>query len=91
MMDSERIQRQIDLFLDEAEAALTQFDWEKVSQRAQAVLAIGPHNDDGLTFLLVAVPAAKPLSYHWSMHRSRPPRGTPKERRTRDTDCRSSQ
>ncbi len=53
-MASERFQRQIDRLLDEAEAALSQFDWERVRQCAQAVLAIDPQNDDGLTFLATA-------------------------------------
>ncbi len=53
-MASERFQRQIDRLLDEAEAALSQFDWESVRQCAQVVLAIDPQNDDGLTFLATA-------------------------------------
>ena len=48
---SERIQRQIDRLLDEAEEALAQFDWEAVRQRTQAVLALDPKNDDALTYL----------------------------------------
>jgi len=53
-MPSERFQRQIDRLLDDAEAAVFQFDWEKVSQCAHAVLAIDPENSDGLTFLATA-------------------------------------
>ena len=53
-MASERFQRQIDRLLDEAEAALSRFDWESVRQCAQAVLAIDPQTDDGLTFLATA-------------------------------------
>ena len=53
-MASERFQRQIDRLLDEAEAALSQFNWESVRQCAEAVLAIDPQNDDGLTFLAAA-------------------------------------
>ncbi|MCI0787698.1 MAG: serine/threonine protein kinase, partial [Chloroflexi bacterium] len=69
-MASERFQRQIDRLLDEAEAALSQFDWDRVRQCAQAVLAIDPQNDDGLTFLATAeramggsvAPAGQPAS-----------------------------
>ena len=50
-MASERFQRQIERLLDEAESAVFQFDWEKVRQCAQSVLAIDPDNSDGLTFL----------------------------------------
>ena len=50
-MSSERFQRQIERLLDEAEAAVFVFDWEKVRQCSQAVLAIDPENADGLTFL----------------------------------------
>ena len=53
-MASERFQRQIDRLLDEAETALSRFDWQSVRQCAQAVLAIDPRNDDGLTFLAAA-------------------------------------
>ena len=50
-MASDRFQRQIERLLDEAEEAVFQFDWEKVRQCAQSVLAIDPDNIDGLTFL----------------------------------------
>ena len=50
-MASDRFQRQIERLLDEAESAVFQFDWEKVRQCAQSVLAIDPDNSDGLTFL----------------------------------------
>ena len=53
-MASERVQRQIDRLLDEVEEAISQFDWERVRQCAQAVLAIDPENADGLTFLATA-------------------------------------
>ena len=36
-MDSERLQRQIDVLLDEAEAAIKGLDWRVVHDRAQAV------------------------------------------------------
>ena len=37
--------------MDEAEASVFQFDWEKVRQCAHAVLAIDPGNSDALIFL----------------------------------------
>ena len=49
-MVSERIQRQVDRLLDEAEEALSQFDWDAVRQRARAVLALDPDNADALTY-----------------------------------------
>ncbi len=57
-MASERFQRQIDRLLDEAEAALGQFDWEAVNNGAEAVLALDPGNADGLA-LLAAVERAR--------------------------------
>src|SRR4029079_11073281 len=50
-MLTERMQRQVDRLLDEAEAALAQFDWTAVRTRANAVLAIDPENADARTFL----------------------------------------
>ena len=41
-MASERIQRQIELFLDEAEEAVAQGNWNTVRDRAQKVLAFDP-------------------------------------------------
>ena len=54
IMASERVQRQIDSLLDEAEAAISQFDWEKVRQCAQAVLRLDPENTDALFYLAAA-------------------------------------
>ena len=53
-MASERVQRQIDRLLDEAEAAIARFDWELVRQSAEAVLALSPDNIDAVTFLAAA-------------------------------------
>ena len=53
-MASERIQRQIDRLLDEAEDAVTQGDWAVVSDRAGKVLALSPENQDALTYLAAA-------------------------------------
>ena len=50
-MASDRFRRAIDSLLDEAEQAISRYDWEAVRQAAQAVLAIDPENADGLTFL----------------------------------------
>ena len=53
-MTSERIQRQIDRLLDEAEEGISRFDWESVRQCAQAVLALDPGNSDGAAMLAAA-------------------------------------
>jgi len=56
-MPSERVQRQIDRLLDEAEAAIARLDWESVRDRSNAVLALAPENADARTFLDAAVRA----------------------------------
>ena len=53
-MASERVQRRIELLLDEADAAISRYDWEAVLNAAQAVLAIAPENGDAATFLAAA-------------------------------------
>ncbi|MCI0859064.1 MAG: protein kinase [Chloroflexi bacterium] len=53
-MASNRLQRRLDILLDEADEALSRFDWEGVRQRAQAVLAIDPDNEEGGAFLASA-------------------------------------
>jgi serine/threonine protein kinase len=50
-MTTERIQRQIDRLLDEAETALAARDWATVRDRAQDALALAPENQDAVTFL----------------------------------------
>ncbi len=50
-MVSERIQRQIDRLLDQADEALTRFDWDSVRQCAEAVLAYDPENEDAKVHL----------------------------------------
>jgi len=50
-MASERIQRQIDRLLDEAEQAFVERDWGAVRQRAQDVLRLDASNTDAQTFL----------------------------------------
>ncbi len=53
-MASERLQRQIEILLDEAEAAIKELDWRVVHDRAQAVLAIDPENGEGRAFQATA-------------------------------------
>ena len=43
-MPSERIQRQIDRLLDEADAAARQLDWTTVRDRAEAARTFDPDN-----------------------------------------------
>ena len=45
-MASERIQRRIELLLDEADQAVAISDWELVLDRAKNVLAFDPENQD---------------------------------------------
>ena len=54
IMASERIQRQINLLLDQIEEEASQLNWAAVRERAQAVLAYDPENSDGLAFLATA-------------------------------------
>ena len=51
-MPSERIQRRIDSYLDQADEAAARFDWEEV--RRQAALSLDPENADALAFLAAA-------------------------------------
>lgn len=53
-MASERIQRQVERLLDEADGAIARFDWETVSRYAQAVIALAPDNVDGVALLAAA-------------------------------------
>jgi len=50
-MPSERVQRQIDCLLDQAEEAIERGDWSLVRERARAVLRLDPGNDDALAYL----------------------------------------
>ncbi len=70
-MVSERIQRQIDRLLDQAEEAMGRLDWEVVRQRSQAVLSLQSDHGDAQTYLEAAAkaldgpePAAAPISDH---------------------------
>ena len=51
-MPSERIQRRIDSYVDQADEAAARFDWEEV--RRQAALSLDPENADALAFLAAA-------------------------------------
>ncbi len=50
-MPSERVQRQIDRFLDEAEAAMARSDWPLARDRAANALALDPANADARHYL----------------------------------------
>ena len=50
-MPSERVQRQIDRLLDEAEGGIARGDWVLVEQRAGAVLRLDPDNEDARHYL----------------------------------------
>lgn len=53
-MVSERMQRRIDGFLDEAEVSASRHEWPSVAESARAVLAIDEENVDALGFLKMA-------------------------------------
>ena len=53
-MASERVQRQIDRLLDEAEAAFDANDWATLAERARKVLLLDEANEDAATFLAAA-------------------------------------
>ena len=45
-MAGERVQRNVQRLLDEAEAAVALNDWQRVRDRCAAVLALDPDNPD---------------------------------------------
>ena len=53
-MATERIQRQIDRLLDEAEEASADRDWQAVEDRVLHVLTLDPENPDDLAFMAAA-------------------------------------
>ena len=53
-MASERIQRRVDILLDEADEAVAKSDWTVVRDRAQNVLRLDPGNKDALSYLAAA-------------------------------------
>ncbi len=71
-MASERVQRQIDRLLDEAEQAFVSRDWDTVRRCAQDVLAFDPDNPDA-TGLLAG--AERALGTETAVTRTSP--GTP--------------
>ena len=53
-MATERLQRRIEQFLDEAEEAVARLEWTVVRDRARAVLGLDQENADGLALLAAA-------------------------------------
>jgi len=53
-MASDRIKRRIDQLLDEADEAVTELNWNVVSDRAEAVLAFDPGNQEATAYLEAA-------------------------------------
>ncbi|MDP9238028.1 MAG: hypothetical protein M3P30_11645 [Chloroflexota bacterium] len=53
-MPSERVQRQIDRLLDDAEAAVAEKNWVRVREFGGSVLAADPENQDARVFLAMA-------------------------------------
>ena len=54
IMASERIQRRIDILLDEADEAVAKSDWAVVLDRALNVLRLDPENQDARSYLTAA-------------------------------------
>ena len=54
-MTSGRIQRQVDLLLDQAEAAITVSDWPTVRSFAEKALVLDPENRDAQALLAAAL------------------------------------
>ena len=79
-MASERIQRQIDRLLDEAEKALNRGEWALVQDRAGKAAALDPNNADAKTYLAAAdraiesnsQPSASPAAEAAVVERSHP-------------------
>ena len=53
-MPSERVQRQIDAFLDNAEAALRDSEWQRAIEICRAILDLDQDNDDAKSYLSAA-------------------------------------
>ena len=53
-MASDRLQRQVDRFLDEATEAIAQGDWSIVRDCSQKALVVDPDNPEALRFSAVA-------------------------------------
>ncbi len=52
-MPNERVQRRIDLLLDEVEAAIDVRDWKRVQARCSSVLVLDPGNLDAKACLAI--------------------------------------
>ena len=81
-MASDRRQRRIERLLDEAEEAVTRYDWEAVREAAQAVLAFDPGNSDAQELLAGAERALSgsapaPTSQPTASTLATPPAATP--------------
>ena len=57
-MLSERLQRQVDRLLDEADSALANSEWARVRECAENVLALDPENADARSYVAAAARAA---------------------------------
>ena len=53
-MATDRVQRQVDRLLDEAEEAIVKEDWYTVASRARAVLRLDTNNSDERAYLAAA-------------------------------------
>ena len=53
-MPSERMQRQLERLLDEAEKAISDLDWAQARNRAMAALSLDPQNVDAIAYLAAA-------------------------------------
>ena len=51
---SERVQRQVELLLDQAEEAIGRSDWDAVREKAEAVLRVDAGNHDAASYLAMA-------------------------------------
>ena len=60
-MASDRLQRQIERLLDQAEAAVDELDWATARDRARAALGLDTDNPDGLAYLAAAERALENL------------------------------
>jgi hypothetical protein len=70
-MPSERVQRQIDRLLDEAEQASASEDWSLVQQRSKHVLTFDPENADAVALLAAAERGLQDSSAHQPKRSSR--------------------
>ena len=53
-MASDRVQRRVERLLDQAEEAADEFNWQRVCELTQNILAFDPANTDALGFLAAA-------------------------------------